>query len=190
MKPRRVEKPAAPPAACEGALVLDLRLQPVALDRGAEALLSELNGQRINPQSAACLPAEIRTALGAGLTGGTAPLELHLHVGQHEYSCRAFFLEPANSSLTQAVVALYLKREASVSDAVNRLAAAHHLTSREVNVLIGISTGLTSKEIAHRMGISPNTVNTFLRLITIKMGVTTRAGNRCQTTRHAGWLAH
>ena len=36
--------------------------------------------------------------------------------------------------------------------------------------------GLTSKEVAIRMNISPNTVKAFLRLVMGKMGVTTRAG--------------
>ena len=36
--------------------------------------------------------------------------------------------------------------------------------------------GLSTKGLAREMNISPNTVNAFLRLIMIKMGVTTRAG--------------
>jgi len=36
--------------------------------------------------------------------------------------------------------------------------------------------GLSNKEIANRMNISPNTVNTFFRLIMIKMGVSSRSG--------------
>jgi DNA-binding CsgD family transcriptional regulator len=36
--------------------------------------------------------------------------------------------------------------------------------------------GLTSKGLARKMSISPNTVNAFLRLIMVKMGVTSRAG--------------
>jgi DNA-binding CsgD family transcriptional regulator len=36
--------------------------------------------------------------------------------------------------------------------------------------------GLTSKEIAARMSISPNTVKAFLRLVMVKMGVSTRSG--------------
>ena len=36
--------------------------------------------------------------------------------------------------------------------------------------------GLTSKEIAVRMKISPNTVKAFLRLVMVKMKVSTRSG--------------
>jgi len=36
--------------------------------------------------------------------------------------------------------------------------------------------GLTSKEIAVRMNVTPNTVKTFVRLIMSKMAVSTRSG--------------
>jgi len=35
--------------------------------------------------------------------------------------------------------------------------------------------GLSSKEIANRMHISPNTIKTFLRLVMLKMGVSARS---------------
>jgi DNA-binding CsgD family transcriptional regulator len=71
---------------------------------------------------------------------------------------------------------LYLRREVSVSDALDQVATDYRLTDREREALIGISMGLTSKELAVRMNISPNTVKAFLRLIMIKMGTSTRAG--------------
>jgi DNA-binding CsgD family transcriptional regulator len=50
------------------------------------------------------------------------------------------------------------------------------LTDREREVMEGVSLGLTTKMLGDRMNISPNTVNAFLRMIMIKLGVTTRAG--------------
>jgi DNA-binding CsgD family transcriptional regulator len=38
-----------------------------------------------------------------------------------------------------------------------------------------LGEGLTSKEIAIRMNISPNTVNSFVRLMMVKMGVSSRS---------------
>jgi DNA-binding NarL/FixJ family response regulator len=35
---------------------------------------------------------------------------------------------------------------------------------------------LTTKEIAHRMSVSPNTIKQFVKLTMSKMGVTTRSG--------------
>src|ERR1019366_5904497 len=42
-----------------------------------------------------------------------------------------------------------------------------------IHVPLGVTMGLTSKELAMRMHISPNTVKAFLRLIMIKMEVAT-----------------
>ena len=36
--------------------------------------------------------------------------------------------------------------------------------------------GFTNKEVGQRMNISPNTVKAFLKLIMMKMGVSTRSG--------------
>ena len=58
----------------------------------------------------------------------------------------------------------------------NRPAARFQLTDREIEAVQHLADGLTSKEIAQRMNISPNTVKVFLRLVMLKMGVTTRSG--------------
>jgi DNA-binding CsgD family transcriptional regulator len=50
------------------------------------------------------------------------------------------------------------------------------LTRREKETVELLIQGLTSKEIATRMQISPNTVKAFLRIVMVKMGVSTRSG--------------
>jgi DNA-binding CsgD family transcriptional regulator len=50
------------------------------------------------------------------------------------------------------------------------------LTPREQEAVMLLVEGLTSKEIAQRMKISPNTVKAFLRLVMVKMDVSTRSG--------------
>jgi len=56
------------------------------------------------------------------------------------------------------------------------VAAQFRLSQRERETMELLVRGFTSKEIAHRMRISPNTVKAFLRLIMVKMNVTTRSG--------------
>jgi DNA-binding CsgD family transcriptional regulator len=51
-----------------------------------------------------------------------------------------------------------------------------HLSPRECETVRYLSQGLTTKEVAHHMSVSPNTVKQFVRLIMSKMGVTTRSG--------------
>jgi len=52
----------------------------------------------------------------------------------------------------------------------------YHLSQREGETVRFLIEGLTNKEIAARMGISPDTVKVFLRLAMMKMGVSSRTG--------------
>ncbi|WP_320068784.1 response regulator transcription factor [Micromonospora sp. RTGN7] len=57
----------------------------------------------------------------------------------------------------------------------------HHLSEREEQVLRQISRGLTHGQIATRLGISPHTVDTYVKRIRAKLGV----GNKAELTRAA-----
>jgi len=52
----------------------------------------------------------------------------------------------------------------------------YHLSQREGETVRFLIEGLANKEIAARMGISPDTVKVFLRLAMMKMGVSSRSG--------------
>ena len=58
----------------------------------------------------------------------------------------------------------------------SEISAQFGLTQREGEAVEFLLQGLTSKEIATRMQISPNTVKAFLRLVMVKMKVSTRSG--------------
>jgi DNA-binding CsgD family transcriptional regulator len=78
---------------------------------------------------------------------------------------------------SQSSLAVFLERGSSGSIPMAQVAEKFKLTTREQEVLQFLSEGgLTTKEIAARIGISPNTVKAFLHLIMLKMGVTTRSG--------------
>ncbi|HEX6501141.1 MAG TPA: response regulator transcription factor [Micromonosporaceae bacterium] len=57
----------------------------------------------------------------------------------------------------------------------------YHLSEREEQVLRQISWGLTHGQIATRLGISPHTVDTYVKRIRAKLGV----GNKAELTRAA-----
>ena len=59
--------------------------------------------------------------------------------------------------------------------------AGAHLSARETQVLGQISRGLTHTQIATRLGISPHTVDTYVKRIRGKLG----AGNKAELTRVA-----
>jgi DNA-binding CsgD family transcriptional regulator len=72
--------------------------------------------------------------------------------------------------------AILLERTSRRNDHLRRLVQQFKLTPREREALLLLAEGLTSKEIACRMNISPHTVRAFLHLIMIKLGVSTRSG--------------
>lgn len=95
--------------------------------------------------------------------------------GRRTYLCRSFSVAPANRKNSWPIGAVLLERDSATKD-ILLIGAKYHLTQREQEAVQLLSHGLTSKEIADRMGISPNTVKAFLRLVMIKTGVTTRSG--------------
>jgi DNA-binding CsgD family transcriptional regulator len=95
--------------------------------------------------------------------------------GQTIYLCRAYFIESQHHALSRPVIAIVFEKSTSTIDTIDLIAAEFKLTRREQQTLEGISRGLSSKELATQMKISPNTVKAFVHLIITKMGVTTRA---------------
>lgn len=159
-----------------GMVLTDLSLKPLAADRGATSILTDSSPADMeNEEAPVRIPNEVmefvRARKSTDLSG-----EARFRSGKCEYVCRAYLAEPQNGVLTQPVLVLHFERGGAASDAIHKVASEFRLTDREEEALRGISLGLTSKELAERMSISPNTVRAFLRLIMIKMDVTTRAG--------------
>ncbi len=95
--------------------------------------------------------------------------------GRRHYTGRLFCVSPCARNPQQPMVALLIERTPASANFVE-MAQEFNLTQRECEAVQHLALGLTSKEIAARMGISPNTVKAFLRLVMIKTGVTTRSG--------------
>lgn len=71
--------------------------------------------------------------------------------------------------------AMVTDKEGQTFRGIGELASKYNLTKREQDALRGVSLGLSNKQLAERMNISPNTVKAFLHVIMIKLGVTTRS---------------
>lgn len=106
---------------------------------------------------------------------GPAP-SLDFKSGKRRYECRVFVLSHNSGKPGQAMTGILLERGSP--DSVDLVAVSKHfgLTQREQETVGLLTLGLTSKEIASRMNISPNTVKGFFRLVMSKMAVSTRAG--------------
>jgi len=97
--------------------------------------------------------------------------------GNRKYTCRAFYLTKMNGAQNSGnTVAFIIERKGTPPHALTRVCSHFHLTQRERQVVEFSIQGLTNKEIAARMNISPNTVRAFIRMIMVKLGVSTRSG--------------
>lgn len=155
---------------------MDLSLTIIALDRGAANILDYRGNPSSNPNSAYEIPEQIRNAVRSHDFTDISCLRMSLRFGLNEYDCRAYLIESREEFLPQPTVAFLLENHALATDAIDSVAAHYHLTRREQEALRGISMGLSSIDVAKRMNISPSTLRTFLRLMKIKMGTTSRAG--------------
>jgi DNA-binding CsgD family transcriptional regulator len=107
----------------------------------------------------------------------------HSHIEQFKsarrtYHCRFFPLHLAGNDHAPNHPAFVLLLERSTNEATElaEICMRFRLTPREQETVELLFEGLTSKEIANRMKISPNTVKVFLRLVMVKLGVSTRSG--------------
>jgi DNA-binding CsgD family transcriptional regulator len=98
-----------------------------------------------------------------------------LNSGRRRYICSRYCLEMHGPQSLRST-AILLERVASPDITMYELCNRFHLTTRERQAVSYLVRGMTSKEIAQEMGISPNTVKSFLRLVMTKAGVSTRAG--------------
>jgi DNA-binding CsgD family transcriptional regulator len=109
------------------------------------------------------------------LTPDSDFLETTILSGKRLYLCRCFVLKPRDSHATP-MRAMLLERRVRGHNDVHKASQRFHLSRREHETVCHLVNGLTTKEVAARMSISPNTVKQFVRLAMSKMGVSTRAG--------------
>ena len=96
--------------------------------------------------------------------------------GRRRYACRSFLVESFDDGTRPPVVALMLERRPRDPLVLSDVGRRFHLSLREMETVQHLIHGLTTKEAAQCMNISPNTVKQFVRFIMSKMGVTTRSG--------------
>ena len=96
--------------------------------------------------------------------------------GKRRYICKSFQVDCNGHYSPRPAFAVLLERDAAGSTTLTELSERFDLTDRERETVEFLLQGLTSKEIATRMKISPNTVKAFLRLVMVKMKVSTRSG--------------
>jgi len=158
-----------------GFLVADASLRPLFANHEATAILS-FPGP--SPQNLAdTFHKKLRPSLLRAQTSRTncAYPIIEFKSGRRTYFCRAFLLDSNGKDSKGTGVLIVLEREMPGSLALSHICHQFHLTHREQEAVALLLQGLGNKEMAEQMGISANTVKAFLRMVTIKMGVSSRS---------------
>jgi DNA-binding CsgD family transcriptional regulator len=173
--PFLTKKRTAPPKSGVGFLMLDCSLIVVSFNAEAVGILGYPDNVATLASSTAVLTQEIRSKLVNWPFLGESVFATEFRSGRRRYFCRAFLVDSSPQSLTEPSIAILLERGPSGLVGLAQVCEQFNLTRREHEVLEYLLQGMGSKDIAKRMNVSPNTVKAFLRLIMIKMGVSSRS---------------
>jgi DNA-binding CsgD family transcriptional regulator len=163
-------------AISEGFLLLNSDFNPIYFNRAAAEILSYPNKVETYKNLDEYLASRVRTNLVVGESSRAPRLVTDFQSGRRLYQCRSYRVNALAQGNSQYSIAVILERGSNRSFSIAQVTEKFHLSTREREVLPYLLNGLTTKEIASGMDISPNTVKVFLRMIMVKMGVSTRSG--------------
>jgi DNA-binding CsgD family transcriptional regulator len=159
-----------------GLLLMDSSLNPISCNDETIRILSYPDP----PENIRHLDVFLRDTIRGRLLSRRSPQDSRFVTefvsGRRRYWCRGVDLNWHAANASHPAPELLLDRGLSGLLFLPRLAQRFNFSRREQEVVELLLQGLSSKEIADRMNISPNTVNTFFKLIMIKMGVSNRYG--------------
>lgn len=155
--------------------MLDTFLRPIYVNDQAVSILSYPQAPRGNGHGAYFLKQRIDSLLPRRNGSPDPKLSGELASGKRHYQVRVFAMKSNWQSHTGPTLAVLLERSREHPDLL-RAARKFHLTQRETAALELLMQGYTTKQIACRMDISPNTAKAFLRSVMFKSGASNRAG--------------
>jgi DNA-binding CsgD family transcriptional regulator len=173
--PFLVKKKAAPPKSGTGFLMLDCSLTVLSFNAEAALILGYPDNAAKLANSRDLLTQEIRSKLVNWPYPGESVFVTEFRSGARRYFCRAFLVDSSAQASGRPSIVILLERGPSGLIALSQVSEQFNFTQREHEVLEYLLQGMGSKDIAKRMNVSPNTVKAFLRLIMIKMGVSSRS---------------
>ena len=165
-----------PPTQSVALLLMDSSLNPISCNDEMIRILSFPDA----PEHIRRLDVFLTDAIRARLLNPQSPKHSDFVTefvsGKRRYCCSVFHLSRHLRGSSHPTLELLLERRPSGLLFLPRIAEQFNFSPREQQAVELLLQGLSNKEIANRMNISPNTVNTFFRLIMIKMGVSSRSG--------------
>jgi len=169
----REESPAA------GFLLLDASLRPIYTSEEALAILAYPGVPSENKSFDHFLQDRIRSLIrGNGHHNGFSPSRFLDEVasGKRRYQLRAFSVKSNIGIERGPAIALLLERNHRGALNLESVARKFRLTRRERETVKLLLQDHSTKQIAYRMDISPNTAKAFLRSVMIKVGAENRTG--------------
>lgn len=161
-------------------LVAPRSLNLLAYNREAIQILAFPANPRQLKRLHVFLASQVRSKLVARSSPEGSPFVRDFKSGNRTYSCRALdllFKETSAGEGGTTTMALLLERPPATGLFLKRrICEEFGLTNRESQIVELLVQGLTTKELARSMNVSPNTVKTLLHLIMTKMNVSTRSG--------------
>jgi DNA-binding CsgD family transcriptional regulator len=159
-----------------GLLLVDSKLKLLHFNSEAVKILAYPTTPERIKRLDVFLSDRVKSGLIAERTAESPTFAKEFKSGNRRYNCRTFTLEPQEAEAFRQATVLLLERNPFRVSALSQASQNFGFTPRENQTVELLLQGLTGKEIASRLDISPNTVKTFLRLVMVKMGVTTRSG--------------
>src|SRR5437879_5427877 len=166
-----------------GLLLLDASLRPIYASEEALAILAYPEVPSKNKDLGNSLQSTIRSLLHSngnhnGHHNGFSPSKFLNEVpsGKRRYQLRAFSVKSNLGIERGPAIALLLERSHRGAFNLESLARKFCLTQRERETVDFLIQDLSTKQIASRKNISPNTVKAFLRSVMTKVGAKNRTG--------------
>jgi len=166
-----------------GFLLLDASLRPIYASEEALAILAYPGVPSETKVFGNSLQGKIRALLHSngnhnGHHNGISPSKFLNEVasGKRRYQLRAFSMKSNLGIGRGPAVALLLERNHRGALHLESVAREFRLTPREKETVDLLLQDLSTKQIAGRMNISPNTAKAFLRSVMIKVGAENRTG--------------
>jgi DNA-binding CsgD family transcriptional regulator len=168
-------KKVPPSRSAAGFMLMDSLLNPISFNAEAIQILCYPDKMAKLRRTDVFLAEKIRSTLLRGRPLVNGPFVTEFRSGRRHYFCRAFLVDAEANEPSRPSIAVLLERGPSGLIPLSQVSQQFNLTQREGEALAYLLQGLSSKEIANRMNVSPNTVKAFLRLIMIKTGVSSRS---------------
>src|SRR5258708_1475074 len=162
-----------------GFLLLDSSLRPIYASEEALAMLAYPGVPSKNKGFDNFLQSRIRSLIPSNghHNGITASKFLNeITSGRRRYQLRAFSLKSNLGIEREPAIGLLLERNQRDSIDLESVARKFRLTRRERETVELLLQDHSTKQIANRLNISPNTAKVFLRSVMIKVGAENRTG--------------